>query len=140
MAGGICAGKKAGKEDAEKIIKILKPAGKLFIVKEELMDILTAISGSGPAFFAYFIKAFEEAGVKNGLPRETALKLAAQAALGTAKLILENNIRPEELIKMVASPKGTTMAGLEVLDRSNAKAILEKAVEAAARKSKELAK
>jgi len=84
--------------------------------------------------------ALEEAGVKNGLPRETALKLAAQAALGTAKLILENNIRPEELIKMVASPKGTTMAGLEVLDRSNAKAILEKAVEAAARKSKELAK
>jgi len=140
MSGGICAGKRAGKKDTEKISGILRPAGKLFIVKEEFMDIVTAISGSGPAFFAYFIKAFAEAGVKNGLPREIALKLAAQTALGTAKLLLEKNMAPEELINMVASPKGTTMAGLEVLDKSNAREILEKAIEAAARRSREMAK
>lgn len=140
MAGGISKGKNATKKDLEIIIKILRNTGKIFAVNEDLMDIVTAISGSGPAFFAYFIKAFEEAGVKNGLSRKIVLKLASQTALGTAKLILEKNMTPEELINMVTSPKGTTVAGLEVLDRSNAKEILEKAVEAAARRSRELAK
>ncbi len=140
MAAGISAGKNAAKKDLNSIKKILEEAGKSFVVDEGLMDIVTAISGSGPAFFAYLINAFKEAGIKQGLSEKTALGLASQTMLGTAKLLAENNIKPEELINMAASPKGTTMAGLEVLGKSKIKEILEMAIEAAARRSRELAK
>ncbi|MBS3158227.1 pyrroline-5-carboxylate reductase [Candidatus Woesearchaeota archaeon] len=117
MAAGFSAGKYAAKEDISDISKILNSA-----------------------FFAYFIYAFEEAGIKNGLPRETAFKLAAQTALGTGRLLMKKNLSPEELISMVASKKGTTAAGLEILKKHNARNILIKTMNAAVMRSKELGK
>lgn len=140
MAAGFSAGKYATSEDIKAVSKILNSAGISFFLKEDLLDAVTAVSGSGPAFFAYFIRAFAEAGIKNGLPKETALKLAAQTALGTGRLLIENNLPPEELISMVASKKGTTIAGLDILKRNKAKIILIKALNAAARRSRELGK
>lgn len=140
MAAGFSAGKYAAKEDISNVSRILNSAGTAFFMKEELLDAVTAISGSGPAFFAYFIKAFEEAGIKNNLPRETAFKLAAQTAFGTGKLLMQKNLTPEELISMVASKKGTTVAGLKVLKKHKVKNILIKTVDAAVKRSKELGK
>ena len=138
MAAGYSAGKYATTEDLKIVSKILNSAGMAFLLKEDLLDAVTAISGSGPAYFAYFIKAFEEAGIKNGLPKEIAFKLAAQTALGTGKLLMEKNLSPEELIAMVASKKGTTIAGLNVFKKNKVKKILIKSINAATRRSKDL--
>lgn len=140
MAAGLSAGKHATKEDMNNVLKVLNSAGIAFFMKEKLLDTVTALSGSGPAFFAYFIKAFESAGIKNGLPRDMAFKLAAQTAFGTGKLLIEKNIPPDELIGMVASKKGTTIAGLKVLKDYKVKDILIKTINAAVRRSKELRK
>src|SRR3989338_9236527 len=131
MAAGLSANKYATKQDIQNVLKLLNSAGIAFQLREDLLDAVTAISGSGPAFFAYFIGAFAEAGIKSGLSRDVAFKLAAQTALGTGKLLLENNLPPEELIRMVASKKGTTIAGLNVLKKHNAKSILIKTINAA---------
>jgi len=138
MAAGFSANKYATKQDIQNVLKLLNSAGIAFQLREDLLDAVTAISGSGPAFFAYFIGAFAEAGIKSGLPRDVAFKLAAQTALGTGKLLLENNLPPEELIRMVASKKGTTIAGLNVLKKHNAKNILIKTINAAVKRSREL--
>ena len=138
MAAGFSAGQYATKEDVEDVSKILNSAGKSFFIEEDLLDAVTGISGSAPAFFAYFIKAFEEAGMKNGLQKEMALKLAAQTALGTGKLLLEKNLSPDELIRMVASKKGTTEAGLKILKKNKVDNILVKTINAAVERSKEL--
>ena len=140
MAAGFSAGKYATKYDIKNVSKILNAAGISFLVKEGLLDAVTAVSGSGPAFFAYFIDAISKAGIKNGLPREIAYKLAIQTALGTGKLLLEKNLSPKELIEMVASKKGTTAAGLQVLKSNKTKNIIMKTVDAAAKRSKELGK
>jgi len=140
MAAGFSAGKYATKEDIKAVSEMLNSAGISLFLKENLMDAVTAVSGSGPAFFAYFIDAFADAGVKNGLSRETALKLAAQTALGTGRLLMEKNLLPEELISMVASKKGTTIAGLKILKSHKASDILIKTVNAAVKRSKELGK
>ena len=138
MAAGFSAGKYATKEDIKNVSGILNSAGIAFFMKEDLLDAVTGISGSGPAFFAYFIDAFVKAGVKNGLPRETAFKLACQTALGTGRLLMEKNLSPDKLIAMVASKKGTTVAGLDVLKKHKAKNILIKTIDAAVKRSKEL--
>ena len=138
MAAGFSAGKYATKEDIKNVSGILNSAGIAFFMKEDLLDAVTGISGSGPAFFAYFIDAFVKAGVKNGLPRETAFKLACQTALGTGRLLMEKNLSPDKLIAMVASKKGTTVARLDVLKKHKAKNILIKTIDAAVKRSKEL--
>lgn len=138
MAAGFSAGRHATKGDVNAIQKILNSAGTAFFMKEELLDAVTAISGSGPAFFSYFIDAIAKAGIKNGLPRDIAFKLAAQTALGTGKLLLEKNVSPEELIKMVTSKKGTTEAGLNALKKHKAENIIAKAVNAAVKRGREL--
>ena len=140
MAAGFSAGRYATKEDVKIVSKILNSAGVAFLMKEDLLDAVTAVSGSGPAFFAYFIKAFEEAGIKNGLPSETAFKLSAQTALGTGKLLLEKNLPSDELIAMVASKKGTTVAGLNILKEHKVKGVLIKTIDAAVKRSRELGK
>lgn len=140
MAAGFSAGTHATKENVKAVSKILGSAGMAFLLEENLLDTVGAVSGSGPAFFAYFIKSFEEAGIRNGLSKETAFKLAAQTALGTGKLLIENNLKPEDLISMVASKKGITIEGLKVLNKHNAKNILIKSINAAVKRSKELGK
>ncbi len=140
MASGFSAGKYATRKDIEEIEKLLNSAGISFLIKEELMDALSAISGSGPAFFAYFIDAMSKAGIKNGLPKDIAYKLAAKTALGTGKLLLEKNLAPDDLIKMVASKKGITLEGLKVLKNNKVSQIIEKTLQAAIKRSKELGK
>ena len=140
MAAGFAAGKYTKKEDIKFVEKILGASGLVVFVKENQLDALSTINGCGPAFFAYFIKHMAEAAAKNGLPKETALKLAAKTLQGTGKLLLEKNLQPDDLIKMVASKKGVTLAGLKVLENNKVNNILEKMIDAAYKRSKELGK
>ena len=140
MAASISAGRHATQEDINDILNVLKYAGISFLLKEDLLDAVTAISGSGPAFFAYFIKAFEEAGIKNGLPKEVAFTLAAQTALGTGKLLMNKNLSVDELIAIVASKRGTTLAGLRILKKYNADEIIMETINSSIKRSKELGK
>ncbi len=140
MAAGFSAGKYATSDDIKIVSKILNVAGLSILIKEDLLDAVTAVSGSGPAFFAYFIGLIAEAGIKSGLPKNTAFKLASQTALGTGKLMLETNLNSQELINMITSKKGTTMAGLEILNKSDIKVIIEKTINATVKRSKELCK
>jgi pyrroline-5-carboxylate reductase len=102
------------------------------------MDAVTALSGSGPGFVALVIEALADGGVAAGLPRDTALELAAQTVLGTAKLVLERHLHPGVLKDMVASPAGTTIAGLAELENRAVRGALIEAVVAATRRSEEL--
>jgi pyrroline-5-carboxylate reductase len=138
MACGFSKGKHANKEDIKNVSKILNNAGTAFEVKEELIDAVSIISGSGPAFYAFFIQSFAEAGIKEGLPREIAYSLAAKTAQGTGKLLLDTDLEAKDLIKMVSSKKGITLEGLKVLKNHKVKDILEKAYNAAYKRSKEL--
>ena len=96
------------------------------------------MSGSGPAFVARLIEAFTEAGIENGLSKEVAYQLSLQTFLGTAKLLKQ--FSPEELVEMVSSPNGTTVAGREILENSDYKEIIKKTIKKATEKSKELGK
>ena len=125
-------------EHVEKAKTIMGAVGLVSVVPEKLMDAVTGLSGSGPAYVATMIDALSDGGVKMGLPRDTAVKLAAQTVFGTAKMILEKEIHPAKLRDMVTSPGGTTIEGISVLEASAFRAALIEAVEAATMKSKEL--
>jgi len=140
MAAGFAAGEYATDADVELVKKMLNSAGKAFEVKEELLDVVTGLSGSGPAFFAYLLEGLIEGGVKQGLSKEIATELAIQTMKGTGKLLQELNITTKELIDMVSSPSGTTIAGRDILENSSVKEILIKTIKAATQRSKELGK
>jgi pyrroline-5-carboxylate reductase len=107
-------------------------------VKEELFDVITGLSGSGPAYIAVMIESLADGAVKMGLPRDIAYKLAAQTVSGTGKMILEKQILPAQLKDMVSSPGGTTIAGLHAMEKGNFRNAVISAVEAATQRSKEL--
>ncbi len=140
MAAGFAVNKNVNKADREFINKLLNSAGKAFLLNEKDLDVVTGLSGSGPAFIAYMIKAMADAGAKQGLSKEAALELAIQTVKGTGKLLQETKITPEELINMVSSPGGTTIAGRKVLEKSDVRKVIEKTIEAATRRSRELGK
>src|SRR5574340_430621 len=125
-----------GKE-LDMVKSILMSVGKVLVLPEEQMNAVTALSGSGPAFVALFIEAMTDAGVKLGLNGADASELAVQTLLGTAKL-LDTGMSPENLIKMVTSPGGTTAAGLKVFEEKGLKAIVEDALKAAHVRADEL--
>lgn len=126
--------------DRRLTMRLLGAFGRVIELPEAQFDAVTALSGSGPAFFAFVMQAMADAAVQHGLAAEDARLLAGQTMLGAARLMLEKDIAPRDLIKAVASPKGTTAAGLEVLVRSDAHAVLGDAIRAAAARSAELSR
>ena len=137
-ASALCLGPSATGEDLALAKQMFEAVGKAAVIDEELMDAVTGLSGSGPAYFFLIIEALADAGVKAGLPRSKAQKLAAQTCLGAAKLVLESAESPATLKDQVTSPAGTTIAGLQVLERGAVRGKIMAAVEAAVSRSKEL--
>lgn len=138
-ATGIFAGEGATKDDLDIARKIFSSIGEVAVVEDEsLMDAITGVSGSGPAYVFLFMASMIEAAEKNGLSRDDAKKLVIQTTLGAAKLAKESGTELFELIRMVSSPGGTTVAGLKVFEESGIRKIVEKAVDAAVKRAKEL--
>lgn len=140
MSGAYSLNKNSTFKEQKIIQNLFSSSGLLLKVSEKKMHAITALSGSGPAFTAFFINAFCEAGLKEGLSKKEALLLAEQTFLGTSKLLLEKNIHPNKLIKMVASKGGTTEAGLKLLKKNNAGKTSGLAIHAAAKRSRQLSK
>jgi pyrroline-5-carboxylate reductase len=110
--------------------------GETVEVEEKMMDAVTGLSGSGPAYVYVLIEALSDAGVRQGIPRTIANRLAAQTVRGASGMVLEKDCHPGELKDMVTSPGGTTIAGLHALEKSGFRAALYNAVEAATKRSK----
>ncbi|MFA0732698.1 MAG: hypothetical protein LKKZDAJK_001516 [Candidatus Fervidibacter sp.] len=139
-ASAIALGKHAGELHQQIAHAIFRAVGLVVDVPEKLLDAVTALSGSGPAYVFVFAEALADAGVNLGLPRDIALKLAAQTLLGAAKMLSETGKHPGELKDMVTSPGGTTIAALQVLERCAFRGAVIDAVAAAFQRAKELAK
>ena len=139
-ASSYTLGSKATKEDAQKVKEILEAIGIAFEVPEEKIDAVTGLSGSSPAYMFMVIDALADGGVLMGLPRDVALKLAAQTMLGSAKTVLETGKHPEELKDSVCSPGGTTIEGVKVLEECGMRGAFIAAVKASAEKSKQMGK
>ena len=127
-------------EDLALALDLFQAVGQAVVVEERLMDAVTGLSGSGPAFVAVFIEALTDGGVKMGLPRPLALTLAIQTVLGTARLCHEEQLHPAVLKDLVTSPGGTTIAGLHALESGGFRGAVMDAVTDAARRSEELGK
>jgi pyrroline-5-carboxylate reductase len=125
-------------QDADIVHKLLSSVGICFELKEELLDAVTGLSGSGPAFVFMMIEALADGGVFSGLPRNIAQELAVQTAFGSAKLMLETKKHPGQLKDMVASPGGTTIQGISVLEEHGVRGAFISAVKAATDRSKQL--
>ncbi len=110
-----------------------------WIDDEALIDVVTAVSGSGPAYFFLLVEALENAGVEQGLPRDTARALAAQTCMGAGRMLVESGESPETLRKRVTSPNGTTHAAVTAFETGGLRALADKAVQAATERGRELA-
>ncbi|MBS3815837.1 MAG: pyrroline-5-carboxylate reductase [Hadesarchaea archaeon] len=140
MASCYTRGDSATEEDLGLINGILSDLGLTFEVEEKLMDSITGLSGSGPAFAFLMIQGLKEAGIDLGLPKEMAEKMAAQTVKGSGEIVLDSNQSVEELIDAVCTPKGTTIEGVRVLEDQGVKEAFKKAVKAAVDRAKELSK
>jgi pyrroline-5-carboxylate reductase len=139
-ASGFAAGPAATNEDSELVAQLFGAVGTAFALPEHLLDAVTGLSGSGPAFVYVMIEALADGGVRVGLPRDVSLALAAQTVLGSAKMVLETGQHPGALKDAVASPGGTTIAGLHALERGGVRGALMNAVDAATQRAAELGK
>lgn len=139
-AAALAGGKHATADDLALAQSIFNSVGRAVVIEEKLMDAVTGLSGSGPAYVFMIIDALSDAGVKEGLPRQLALELAAQTVYGSAKMVLETQEHPAKLRDMVTSPGGTTIEGLHALEKGGFRAALMNAVEAATARSRELGK
>ena len=137
-ASAFALGKSALPGDAELAQKLFSSVGVAFQVKESLLDAVTGLSGSGPAYVYQFIEALSDGGVASGLPRDIATKLAAQTVLGAARMVLETGQHPGALKDQVTSPGGTTIEGLHELEKGKLRGTVMSAVRAATEKSKKL--
>lgn len=137
-ATAIAPGTHASEDDVVIARKLFEATGRVVVLDESLLDAVTGLSGSGPAYVMLMIEALADGGVKVGLHRETALLLAAQTVYGSAKLLLETGEHPGRLKDMVTSPGGTAIAGLHTLEAGGLRTTLINAVENATRRSIEL--
>jgi pyrroline-5-carboxylate reductase len=138
-ATALSAGKHARKEDIELAMAIFNSVGKTVFLRENyLMDAITGLSGSGPAYLFIIVDALADAGVKMGLSRSDAQYLAAQTVLGAAKMLMETREHPGQLKDRVTSPGGTAIAGIHTLEKGGLRTTLINAVEAATQRSREL--
>lgn len=137
-ACGISSGTHATSDDVDLVCQLLASVGIVEVIPEKLMDALTGLSGSGPAYVFQIIEALSDGGVRMGLPRQTATRLAAQTLLGAAQMVLETGEHPGELKDAVTSPGGTTIAGIHELEAGGLRVALMNAVQAAAERSIEL--
>jgi pyrroline-5-carboxylate reductase len=135
-----CLGRQAKPADQRTAQRLLSCCGKVLQLPEKHFDAVTALSGSGPAFLTYFLNQMVQAAVVEGLKKSDALLLAEQTMYGTAKYLMDTQADPESFIQAVASAKGTTAAGLAVLDRSPAGRLIRTMVAAAAERSRELSR
>jgi pyrroline-5-carboxylate reductase len=137
-ASGYSLGAQATEADAALVQQLLEAVGLACRVPEPLLDAVTGLSGSGPAFIYTVIEALSDAGVRHGLPRTVAAPLAAQTVRGAAEMVLRTGEHPAVLRERVTSPGGTTIAGLEALEQTGLRGSLLAAVEAATERSREL--
>ena len=137
-AAAFCRGRGTDDSDAAVLEQMLSAVGICVEVEEKLMDAVTGLSGSGPAYVYLAIEALSDGGVKMGLPRQVATRLAAQTVLGAAKMVLESRKHPGELKDEVTTPGGTTIEGLHALEKAGTRKAFIDAVEAAALRSKQL--
>lgn len=137
-ATGVCAGTHATEEDMALSLALLSAVGITEAVDESMMDAVTALSGSGPAFVMLVIEAMADGAVRAGLTRSTALELAAHTVRGAAALLIETKKHPGELKDMVTSPGGTTIAGIEALEAAGLRSAMMAGITAAAKRSKKL--
>lgn len=134
----LCGGRYAQEKDMKTAEKIFSSVGDTIRVEEKYMNAVTGLSGSGPAFVYEAINALADGGIESGLPKDLSMELALKTALGSVKTVVKTKKTPEELKNMVASPGGTTVAGLRALDEGNFKGALKKAVIKASARAKEI--
>lgn len=135
----ISAGSHAGPEHLQVVEDLLSPVGKVVRVPESQQDAVTALSGSGPAYFFFLVEAMIDAGILLGLPRAVAAELIVQTAVGSARMLLESGEHPVLLREAVTSPGGTTIAAIRTMEDHGVRAALLAAIEAARDRSRELA-
>jgi pyrroline-5-carboxylate reductase len=135
----VAAGAHATEEHLARTETLLKPVGKVIRVPESQLDAVTALSGSGPAYFFFLVEAMIDAGILLGLPRAVAAELIVQTAVGSAKMLSESGEHPVQLREAVTSPGGTTIAAIRELENHGVRAALLSALEAARDRSRELA-
>jgi pyrroline-5-carboxylate reductase len=136
---GLCAGAHASEEHLELAENVLTHLGRVVRLPESAMDAVTAVSGSGPAYFALLSEAMIEAGILLGLSREVSTQLVIQTMLGTAKLLRDEKMHPVDLREAVTSPGGTTIRAIRVLEQEGVRAAFLNAIQAAMERSRELA-
>ncbi len=134
----VCPGNNVTADEKEAVIRILSSCGETEIVSEHLMDAVVGVSGSSPAYVYMFIEAMADAAVAEGMPRAQAYHFAAQAVLGSAKMVLETGKHPGELKDMVCSPGGTTIEAVGVLEQKGMRSAVIEAVRVCTRKSREM--
>ncbi|NLL77631.1 MAG: pyrroline-5-carboxylate reductase [Clostridiales bacterium] len=134
----MCGNSLVKKEDEDFCLKLMGSFGKAIMIPERLMDAAGAVSGSSPAYVFMFIEAMADGAVAAGMPRKQAYEFAAQAVLGSAKMVLETGIHPGELKDMVCSPGGTTIEGVRVLEEKGMRSAVMEALCACVEKSKKL--
>jgi pyrroline-5-carboxylate reductase len=135
---GLAPGRNAGPDDLERAAELFRPAAEVIFTEERMIDVVTGLSGSGPAYFFYFIEAMVDAAAAEGLGRDEALKLAIQTARGAAELLAETGELPAKLRRKVTSPGGTTAAAIKRMESSGVKINIERAVRRAIARSREL--
>jgi pyrroline-5-carboxylate reductase len=127
-----------GNGDLDMARQIFEAVGRVVILEEEMMDAVTGLSGSGPAYIALVVEALADGGVRVGLDRKTAMTLATQTVLGSARLLIDTGMHPGQLKDMVSSPGGTTITGIHTLETGGLRRTLIDAVERATQRSREL--